>query len=477
MKLSMWILNDWLKPYHPEPRIVHGEQTLRSARILSSDTVIERQNVYLASASEFISGEEDRIICVHGQDLILLNTSDMNAVLNSIFDAFDYYNSWADGISEEITSGCDMQRIIDLSHDVFKQPLLVYNTGNEIIGMSSAFPKGSLDPEWDSALETRSNSLDFLVHNQEILKMQRVHHGILRFQAPGTPYPSVYKGLFYDRIWLGRIILLEAFHPLTEGEQQLFDTFGKMAERWAADSYRSDLLKAETGIFQDLMEGRPISPEELDHKLQMAGWAPEDHKQLIRIEIPQQETEILQVLSARLERLFPTSYVIRSHNIIYILSDMELMADPAEDLLEPVLKQTGLYGVSSYPFTNIFRLAEYSEQCTLTSLHCPAAPGNVYSCSDYALDSIHAFLSSKIPGVLKHPGLTTLEQYDRQSHSDLYHTLYIYLRNSCNMAETARQLHLHRNSLLYRLNQIREIAGITLEDPDTREHLLLSFYF
>ena len=44
------------------------------------------------------------------------------------------------------------------------------------------------------------------------------------------------------------------------------------------------------------------------------------------------------------------------------------------------------------------------------------------------------------------------------------------------MAETARRLHLHRNSLLYRLNQIRELTGIRLEDEDTREYLLLSYY-
>ena len=45
MRLSMWILYDWLKKYRPEPRILQGEQVLRSARILSSETDIERQNV------------------------------------------------------------------------------------------------------------------------------------------------------------------------------------------------------------------------------------------------------------------------------------------------------------------------------------------------------------------------------------------------------------------------------------------------
>ena len=94
MRLSMWILNDWLKKYHPEPRILQGGQVLRSARILSNNTDIERQNVYLAAASEFISGEEDRVICVQGQDMILLNTDDVYEVFNAIQQMLEFYNEW-----------------------------------------------------------------------------------------------------------------------------------------------------------------------------------------------------------------------------------------------------------------------------------------------------------------------------------------------------------------------------------------------
>ena len=188
MRLSMWILYDWLKKYRPEPRILQGEQVLRSARILSNEADIERQNVYLARASEFISGEEDKVICVQGKDMILLNTKDMDEVLNAIFDAFDFYNSWADGLAEETAAGCSVQDIVDRSDPVFRQPLLVYNSGNEVVGISSGYPKGSLDEEWDVLLQTRTNSMDFLMKLRKELKLQRNRRepcGIL-WKDPGT---------------------------------------------------------------------------------------------------------------------------------------------------------------------------------------------------------------------------------------------------------------------------------------------------
>jgi len=477
MRLSMWILNDWLQKYHPQPRIIYGEQMLRSARILSGNTAIERQNVYLARASDFISGEDQKIICVHGQDMILLNTSDMEEVLNDIFDAFDFYNSWSDGLSEEIRNGCDIQHIVDLSHSVLKQPLVVYNAENEVIAISSSFPKGSLDNEWDFLLENRANSLDFLVNIQDILKKQRSLYDTLKLKVPGTPYGSVYKGLFHDGIWLGRIILLEALHTLSKGEAQLFDTFCNLAGIWASQNYKTDLLQAESRIFLDIIEGRSFSREEIDHKMQMSGWTREDLKLLILIEIPQQQSEITHILASRLENVIADSFVFSSQKAIYILANLNLTREEMiRQNVESILRQTGLFAVSSYPFTDILGLADHNDQCTLTCMHCPSAPSHLYRCSDYALDSIHALMTAKIPGVLRHPGLKLLKQYDEDNHTDLFQTLYFYLRNNCNMAETSRQMHLHRNSLLYRLNQIKELADIRFDDPDIREHLLFSFY-
>jgi len=70
--------------------------------------------------------------------------------------------------------------------------------------------------------------------------------------------------------------------------------------------------------------------------------------------------------------------------------------------------------------------------------------------------------------------LGPLIHYDSHSNSALIETLEAYFRCNGNLSETARAMHLHRNSLLYRLGRIEEILGRSLEDSELRLSLQIA---
>ncbi len=71
--------------------------------------------------------------------------------------------------------------------------------------------------------------------------------------------------------------------------------------------------------------------------------------------------------------------------------------------------------------------------------------------------------------------LGPLAAYDRQHRSELVQTLAAFFAAGGNHMQAARDLHVHRNTLIYRLERIRELLGGTdLEDPDTRLDLQLA---
>lgn len=63
-----------------------------------------------------------------------------------------------------------------------------------------------------------------------------------------------------------------------------------------------------------------------------------------------------------------------------------------------------------------------------------------------------------------HYHLDPIIAYDAQNHTELVNTLRQYLHCGCNISQTAQKLFIHRNTLLYRLNQIKDLLGLSLGD-------------
>ncbi|MCU0475270.1 MAG: helix-turn-helix domain-containing protein [Anaerolineae bacterium] len=70
--------------------------------------------------------------------------------------------------------------------------------------------------------------------------------------------------------------------------------------------------------------------------------------------------------------------------------------------------------------------------------------------------------------------LGSLLDYDQRQNADLIKTLEAFFHCHGNLSQTAEQLIVHRNTLLYRMNRINEIAGIDLDRPETRLALHLA---
>jgi sugar diacid utilization regulator len=70
--------------------------------------------------------------------------------------------------------------------------------------------------------------------------------------------------------------------------------------------------------------------------------------------------------------------------------------------------------------------------------------------------------------------LGSLASYDRDKHTDLLNTLSQYLRHGGGYEVTARALSVHRSTLKYRLQRIRDLTGYDLTDPETHFNLQLA---
>jgi DNA-binding PucR family transcriptional regulator len=72
-----------------------------------------------------------------------------------------------------------------------------------------------------------------------------------------------------------------------------------------------------------------------------------------------------------------------------------------------------------------------------------------------------------------HPSILKLRAYDLKNQTELLQTLTVYLEKDCNPNEASRNLHIHVNTLNYRLKRITEVGNIRLKDPIQKMSLFL----
>ncbi|GAA5117874.1 PucR family transcriptional regulator [Pseudonocardia adelaidensis] len=64
--------------------------------------------------------------------------------------------------------------------------------------------------------------------------------------------------------------------------------------------------------------------------------------------------------------------------------------------------------------------------------------------------------------------LAEVARYDAEHHTPLLESLRTYLESFGDVVGAATRLHVHPNTLRYRLRRIRELTGLDLDDPDAR---------
>lgn len=108
--------------------------------------------------------------------------------------------------------------------------------------------------------------------------------------------------------------------------------------------------------------------------------------------------------------------------------------------------------------------------------------------SEGSIDQLHLYTGKKFDDLMfsginnmpgrcyMHSAIKRIADTDRQNNSDYLHTLQAYLLALFDSKEACSALHIHRNTLNYRLNRIEEIGGFSLSDPNAVLHLLCNFY-
>jgi len=245
--------------------------------------------------------------------------------------------------------------------------------------------------------------------------------------------------------------------------------------------YRADFLR-------DVLTGRAGSPERVVSRARAFGWDLERPVTVLVAELDPDGDErtaqdrLVTCWTAAMRRHDPRGAVAGfSHEVVAVVDATVDAARIAKDAASafadtpPVTFSTGTSRPSRGPetlpeaYSQALKAARVGRQ-----LNGPGAVAHFDQLGVYRLlslvndtDELHAFVRET---------LGPLASDDDAENADLRRTLQVLLETNLNVAETARRLHFHYNTLRYRIGKLERLLGNFTDDPHLRLNLTLALH-
>ncbi len=359
------------------------------------------------------------------------------------------------------------------AYELFHRPVALSDTSFEILAFDS-LPHTKEDKIWDSLSFNSKVPYNIIELFQEHHLIEEVishpHQTIYCNWGWFAEHPRLTTGVFIEDELVGYVAVL-----IDVGEYpEVFNEYLQIV----ADAFAIVLKQTDTSIsvysIRDLVArdlfSHTLSPEEIENIL-VQGYLPKrDAFQVLATSYSPYQKEFRSVIS-RIQN--PNILYFAKDHVLYILTSISDQYTN-DYLLKILLSQQYKCGISS-TFQDLSYLENYEKQaCYALEIGKLIDKGiSVYEFNNYANDILLSLCPN--PSFLVHPLLYQLRRYDQKHETDYFHTLEIYLQHSRNQNECPKILHIHRNTLSYRLKKIEELGGIHLDDRDTSTHLYLSY--
>jgi hypothetical protein len=470
MFLTMQILANKLNLWEiPDEFGKHGGEIAGIRFFDYSVTAFSQDHLYIGNASEYFFSAiyQDAVLLAHKSDLLVVYGKTVEEISNEVFSIFEYYNTWEKALEDAVKERNKLKAILDLSVPIFGGIILIAEEDGHVLAYTEICKNDS--PWYVEIKETGIVPLN-------------ISNGIIktidgRRLTDWSGEPKLYKHelgfifiAFYKKISNNPpllIIIVEDALNLTTAHCHLAAFLGGFIQKTLIESH-SDILDNFEIIATDIINGLKIDDAVIPNIKIPKPWhlitirnisAPDNH--------PRQKKLLRLIKNMKVTTI---SFLYQNDLLVIIKKEM---AEPfLTELLKLLEKRYYTLGVS-LPFSQEHSLRNAYFQCAAA---IEESAGQINSAAELAFRIVLKQIKKMNQDYgFSHPALGTLKSWDHQYNTKLYETLYHFLVNDRNIKDAAESLGIHRNTLSYRLTQIKDITGIDLDIREERYFAIMSF--
>ena len=232
-------------------------------------------------------------------------------------------------------------------------------------------------------------------------------------------------------------------------------------------------------FFRDVLSGGCREEQLVQDQISLLGWNSSDTFGLSIVDMTGRDDGLQRTVMYEIES--KTKWMcFHYENDLLIIADLkELSNGQNKRIMEDLAERYNLQVFTTTPFSGILDIGhQYEFLVKIRELNKRVNTGkqdNLVEAVDLApYYYVNKLCSDKTARSLCSPDAKKLLDFDRENGTELFDTYLLFLLNDRNLVITAAELNIHRNTLVYRIEKIREMISFDDDDRTRRLHMLLS---
>lgn len=477
----------------PKPLHIHTLYIAESVKELSEDEDYSNINILISE-----SAPRETLTSLIPESARLANILFVKEMTSlEIFHVLEDYFNEITGLGELSDSllhilinakGTDaIQKMVTQTYMAVQNPIYVFDAGFNLI----AFHYGSdheLSEEARQMIATGGFSAnEFKIVNRENF----LHNKVMKSE---TPVENMNPALGIRQLYctisasrnLGHIVMDSVNHDITSIDRKFIYLLKQsIRECLQKDEFtRKNRGENDEFILNDLlnnkMQNNPYFAERMRKLTESYGY----HLYVLLIKTDLEDRLInTRVTRNIFELLYPEAKsLIYNGNILFLIGMPEgkEMQRPDYEKIRELCRKYELSAGISNCFHDITDLRNYYRQAMTAieiGLTGEGKPDLFLYRDQYMSHLLRSFSNEEKPQIFCHPALKLLFDYDKKNNTELAETLYCWLAEERNASHTAEAMHVHRNTVIYRLKKIEELTNVDWNDFKERQYAVLSYEY
>ena len=405
-------------------------------------------------------------------------------VLQVLQEIFQIYNDWQADLFHQMLDTPSVQNLLEVSGRAIDNPMVVFSMDFHCIG--------GLRPPFEDLLNTTLGNTDESMLITNALKTDPNYQKAVEedscFFFPGNEYatPCLCRNIRIHGRTEYRLMIHPGSMPIDDTIEFLVDFLARCIMQSLIIAPQQSLTGPLTlqSIFHTLMTDSKADYVEISQSLTAVGWQVSHSYQCVLLTTTTTDLKFQTIRSicGYLENNIPRSCAIEHHGNVVLFINLTLCPLSSEDIhqrLAYYIRESMLKAGFSRIMMGHFNFYRQYQQAKITlDMGTHLHPDFwLHDFNAVALPYLGNQMTRKLPYyMIAHDRLLQLKNMQSNGESRLYDTLRCYLQNNQNATRTSQILHIHRSTLLYRLEQIQKFFNSSLTNYEEILYLLISFY-